>query len=108
MKLNRIRKSFGSLCVLDGVSADLEEGGVTAVLGPSGCGKTTLLRICAGLIEPDDPPDSALKELRARRSGFLFQEPRLLPWETAQANVELVLHDRPANERREIAGKLLE
>ncbi|MFC7556938.1 ATP-binding cassette domain-containing protein [Pseudoroseomonas wenyumeiae] len=60
-------------------------GSVTAVLGPSGCGKTTALRILLGL-------DTAFEgEVRHRpdRIGVVFQEPRLLPWRSIEANLRL-------------------
>jgi hypothetical protein len=57
------------------------------LMGPSGCGKTTLLRIIAHL---DDRfvGDAGVPE--TARLGFMFQEPRLLPWRTVQQNIELV------------------
>lgn len=48
-----ISKSFGSNKVLDNVSLTVKKGEIFSLLGPSGCGKTTLLRICAGLEDPD-------------------------------------------------------
>lgn len=60
---------------------------MTVLMGPSGCGKTTLLRVVAGLDEDYigeiDMPSHA-------RLGFMFQEPRLLPWRTVRQNIELV------------------
>ncbi len=108
MRLESVRKTFGAHRVLDGITLEIDEGKVTAILGPSGCGKTTLMRICAGLIEPDDPPSTELSQLRTRPASFLFQEPRLLPWESACGNVELVLHKLKAGERRERAMRFLD
>jgi NitT/TauT family transport system ATP-binding protein len=76
---------------LAGVSLDVEAGEFLSVLGPSGCGKSTLLRLIAGLAEPSagtiDWQDS-----RSRPDlGFVFQEPTLMPWATALANVALPL-----------------
>ncbi len=66
------------------------------LLGPSGCGKTTLLNLFAGLIEPSagalawrgesTPPVDA-----ARRFGYVFQAPTLMPWASVIANVRLPL-----------------
>jgi iron(III) transport system ATP-binding protein len=49
-----LRKRFGALAAVDGVSLTVAEGHTLALLGPSGCGKTTILRCIAGLETPDD------------------------------------------------------
>ena len=46
-----VRKSFGSVEVLHGVSIDIPDQSFTVLVGPSGCGKSTLLRMIAGLEE---------------------------------------------------------
>ena len=51
--LNDIRKRYGPLTVVDGVSLAIEDGEFFTLLGPSGCGKTTLLRLVAGFVRPD-------------------------------------------------------
>ncbi|HKW60302.1 MAG TPA: ABC transporter ATP-binding protein [Candidatus Dormibacteraeota bacterium] len=48
-----VRKRFGALAVLDGVSLELRKGEVVGVVGPNGAGKTTLLNVLAGAIPPD-------------------------------------------------------
>jgi NitT/TauT family transport system permease protein len=82
-----ITKAFGALPVLDSVSLEVRSGKVTTLLGPSGCGKTTLLRIMAGL----EMPDSGRVDVHASRLSMVFQEPRLLDWRDARANVRFVL-----------------
>ena len=47
------RKQFGDFVALDGVSIEVRDGSLTALLGPSGSGKSTLLRVIAGLEQPD-------------------------------------------------------
>ena len=72
------------LPVLRGLTLDAPAGEITVLLGKSGCGKTTVLRLTGGL----EPPDGG--EIRfgeARRTGFVFQEPRLMPWLTVWKNV---------------------
>jgi sulfonate transport system ATP-binding protein len=76
----------GRLHVLGELSFVLAKGEVAALVGPSGCGKTTLLRIIMGLDCDYEgcvalPPDCKL--------GVVFQEPRLLPWWTVEANIRL-------------------
>ncbi|MFH2127095.1 MAG: ABC transporter ATP-binding protein [Pseudomonadota bacterium] len=51
--LDNLHKSFGPEKVLDGVSLSVEQGQLAVLLGPSGCGKSTILRLVAGLEEPD-------------------------------------------------------
>ena len=104
LEFRSVSLSFGDQQVLRGVSFTLQPGGRLALMGPSGCGKTTLLRLAAGLLEPDSGkvlrPDAGV--------AMVFQEPRLLPWLTAEENVNLVLSDRSATlpQARAWLGKL--
>jgi NitT/TauT family transport system ATP-binding protein len=66
---------------------DLKPESMTVLMGPSGCGKTTLLRIVARL---DDRFAGEVQIPENARLGFMFQEPRLLPWRTVRENIELV------------------
>ncbi len=74
--------------VLRALDLELAPGGIHAVIGPSGCGKSTLLRLVAGL---DAPSTGRLTTPGAERTAVAFQEPRLLPWRTLEANVALGL-----------------
>lgn len=89
LELKNVSLSYGDLRVLRDVSLRLDPGERIAVMGPSGCGKTSLLRVIAGL----QSPDSGTVERTAQQLSFVFQEPRLLPWLTAEENVRLVLPD---------------
>ncbi len=78
--------------VLRDVEFDLHPGEFAALVGPSGAGKTTRLNIVAGL----DTDFSGSVRFAGRlpgetRIGYVFQEPRLLPWRTVHDNVALVL-----------------
>src|SRR5574343_1403504 len=68
------------------------------LVGPSGCGKTTLLNMIAGL---DPHFDGQIRMGNSEQSpsiGYVFQNPRLLPWRTVRENIELVLQGRDAAE----------
>src|ERR1700732_4568799 len=78
--------SGDNLHVLGELSFTLANGEVAALVGPSGCGKTTLLRIIAGL---DRDYQGSVKLPAHCRLGMVFQEPRLLPWRSVEANVQL-------------------
>jgi putative ABC transport system ATP-binding protein len=88
---------------LRGVSVDIAEGRLTAVMGPSGSGKSTLMHILAGLDKPTSGEvsvagvdvtaldDTALTKLRRDHIGFIFQFFNLLPMLTAAENIVLPL-----------------
>jgi ABC-type nitrate/sulfonate/bicarbonate transport system ATPase subunit len=82
--------SGDNLHVLGELTFGLANGEVAALVGPSGCGKTTLLRIIAGL---DRDYQGAVRLPEHCRLGMVFQEPRLLPWRSVEANVRLAAPD---------------
>ncbi|MDX2307385.1 MAG: sulfate ABC transporter ATP-binding protein [Hyphomicrobium sp.] len=96
-----IHKAFGTFKALDGVSLDLTGGKLIALLGPSGCGKTTLLRIIAGLENPDYGSvhlggiDATDLHVRQRQVGFVFQHYALFRHMTVVDNVAFGLRVRP-------------
>lgn len=94
LKLTGISHRYGDHSVLKDRNLTLVPGQRIAVMGPSGCGKTTLLRIALGLLKPT----AGTVENTFRRASVVFQEPRLLPWRTAQENVNLVLGDGKTTE----------
>lgn len=101
IKLENINKSFGDKHVLENLSMTFNEG-ITCVMGASGRGKTTLANLIAGLIEPDSGTISGPNELKV---SYVFQEDRLLDWETALSNVLFVTN--PAKDYKEKARQLL-
>jgi len=96
-----IRKNFGRFTALDGVSLEIPDGQLVALLGPSGSGKTTLLRIIAGLEFPDcgtvqfDGNDITDQTARERRVGFVFQHYALFRHMTVFENIAFGLRVRP-------------
>jgi lipoprotein-releasing system ATP-binding protein len=99
IKVNGIKKSFGSLEVLKGVNLEIGKSEVVSIMGASGAGKSTLLQILGTLSTPDsgsliiDGVDTLsldskkLAEFRNLRLGFVFQFHHLLPEFTALENV---------------------
>ena len=121
LSVKNISKSYpngdnGDTEVLDNISFDIEEGEFLSILGPSGCGKTTLLKIIAGLLEPDEGEiliDGELVETGHNRVGYIFQQESLFPWRTVRQNIEFGLEvkgvskdkiDKAVNEALKIAG----
>jgi NitT/TauT family transport system ATP-binding protein len=85
-----------TVTALDRITFSVDRGGFLSLLGPSGCGKSTLLRVVADLVQPSSGSIAVLGQKpeearRARALGFVFQDAALLPWRTAQQNVELPL-----------------
>jgi ABC-type Fe3+/spermidine/putrescine transport system ATPase subunit len=93
IRVVNLTKKYGKMYALDNVSLTIHDQEYFSLLGPSGCGKTTLLRLIAGLIEPDGgeiyignrqvdkvPPED-------RDIGFVFQTFALFPHMTAWSNV---------------------
>lgn len=87
IRLERLSLRRRGLTLLESCSVTVEPGQILGIMGPSGAGKTTLLRTVAGL----DAPTSGIVHRPAGRVAMVFQDPRLLPWRTARANVEIVL-----------------
>jgi ABC-type sugar transport system ATPase subunit len=85
---------FGSHTVLDGISFEIEDGEILAIMGTSGGGKTTLLKCISGLITPSSGSVSAagvdvLKEPEQARlqMGMVFQSAALFDYMTVEDNV---------------------
>ncbi len=126
IKAVNIHKSFGSLEVLKGVSAEVAAGEIVSVVGPSGAGKTTLLQILGTLddftpvpgqesyveidgVRTDRLGDRRLSRFRNRNVGFIFQFHRLLPEFDALENVCLpaMIAGRAMKEAEKQAMELL-
>ncbi len=97
VSLKDVRKSFGSLEVLKGVSFDVMKGEVICIIGPSGSGKSTLIRCINGLndiqggsifVQGKEVHDPNLDKLELRKKvGMVFQQYNLFPHKTALQNV---------------------
>lgn len=82
IRVERLRKRFDKRAVFERLDVSVMHGETVAILGASGCGKSTLLRAIAGLVKLDAGDVTVDGEV-----GFVFQEPRLMPWLTVEKNV---------------------
>ena len=105
IEIRHIDKHFGAFHALKDVNLSLPSGELTALLGPSGCGKTSLLRIIAGLEQPDSGQvlfhgeDTTERHVRERQVGFVFQHYALFRHMTVAENVAFGLTVRPRAQR---------
>jgi NitT/TauT family transport system ATP-binding protein len=95
VQVGAVRKAFGGVVALDGVTLDVAPGETVAVVGPSGCGKSTLLELVCGLQRPD------AGTVDAAPAALMPQRDALLPWLSAIDNAGLAL--RVAGRTREDA-----
>ncbi len=79
-------KKFGNQTVISDLNASLPDTGIVAIVGQSGCGKSTLLSSIAGIINDYEGTIDA-----SAHAVMSFQDAVLLPWLTAEDNVNLVL-----------------
>jgi putative spermidine/putrescine transport system ATP-binding protein len=116
VRLEELRRTYGAVTALDGMSLTLAPGELVALLGPSGCGKTTALRLLAGLEDADGGRvvvggrDVTALPANRRDMGMVFQAYSLFPHMTARQNVAFGLRMRGAGgaERNRRAGEMLE
>lgn len=131
LSVRSVRRCFGELAALDGVSLDVAEGEVVAVMGPSGSGKSTLVR-CIHQLEPIDAgaiyldgellgyehtrghlrplPERKIAAQR-RRMGMVFQQFQLFPHWTVLRNIteaQVRVHGRSPEQAKQRALELLE
>lgn len=87
LEMTRLGMRFGERVVLDGIDLRIGPGERVGLIGPSGAGKSTLLRLAAGLLRPT----SGACRNTFLRTRMVFQDPRLLPWRSVAANLDLAL-----------------
>jgi putative ABC transport system ATP-binding protein len=119
VEIEDLRKQFGNVRALDGISFLVEEGEWIAIMGPSGSGKTTLINILGGLDTPTsgkaivDGTDVArldekgLSGFRAEKVGFIFQQFHLVPYLTALENVMLAQYFHSTTDEAEALAALV-
>ena len=121
LEIRDVKKSFGGLTVLDGISLDVEKGDVVAILGPSGSGKTTFLR-CLNYLETADSGsmtfDGEKFDLQAakkaeiarvrKKTAFVFQNYNLFLNKTALQNVTLGLTSGAGMDRQQAEARAVD
>jgi NitT/TauT family transport system ATP-binding protein len=98
--------------VLDDISFDVHDAEFLSIVGPSGCGKTTLLKIIAGLMEPDSGEvyiDGTRAKMGHSKVGYIFQQESLFPWRTVRQNIEFGLEVKGVSpqERRRLSDEII-
>jgi len=102
LSVRQLTRRYGNRLVLDGLSLDVAHGRLVVLIGPSGCGKTTLLRVIAGLDQPDageiwiagrqvSAPGRNVVAPSQRHIGFVFQDLALWPHMTVEQQLDFVL-----------------
>ena len=107
-----IYKNYGDVEALRDMSLDFPKGQLTSLLGPSGCGKTTLLKIIAGLLQPNRGEVYVNGQIVSEPGpdrAFVFQDFALMPWASVLRNVAFGLELRKVakSEREDIARKYI-
>lgn len=122
IEIKNIHKSYGSIEVLKGIDATIEQGEIVAIVGASGAGKTTLLQIVGTLDKPDcgeirydgkrvdNLPDREMARFRNGHIGFVFQFHQLLPEFSALENVMIpaLIGGRNSSEAEREAKRILD
>jgi putative ABC transport system ATP-binding protein len=118
VQIENLRKEFGNVRALDGISFSIEEGEWIAIMGPSGSGKTTLINILGGLDTPTSGKamvdgidvarldEKGLTRFRAEKIGFVFQQFHLVPYLTALENVMLAQYFHSTTDETEARAAL--
>lgn len=87
LHIEHLTHRFAFTEVLTDLSLSLSAGETLAIVGASGCGKSTLLNCVSGLIEPYE----GKIDNRFKRMAYVFQQPRLLPWQSVIDNLSFGL-----------------
>ncbi len=97
VEVKNLKKSFGSLLVLDDISFDVNDGEFLCIVGPTGCGKTTFLNSLAKLYDTDSGSiriNGESVNLKKHRVAYIMQEYSAMPWLTVRENVMFGLRVR--------------
>jgi len=114
LTVNELTKTFPPVSkggqpvrAIQGISFEMSGQVFVSLVGPSGCGKSTLLNIVSGVDTPTGGTVTVTKDGKPARLGYVFQDPRLLPWRTVMQNM-LYVSDIEEEEGRANARRFLE
>lgn len=115
IKIEHVNKKFDiqktSVEVLKDIELDIRKGEFISIVGASGCGKSTLIRMIAGLEEPSSGSitiDGSKVIGPSVKTGIIFQEARLFPWQTVEKNIEFGIHAKLSKkEKRQKAENMV-
>jgi len=99
IQINIINKTYPAIeqarshTAIADLNLNLKSGEFICLVGPSGCGKTTLLNIIADLDNDYQGSIELSRQSIRPKIGYIFQNPRLLPWRTVRENIELVVEE---------------
>jgi len=119
LKINDLKKSFGSLDVLKNVNLTIDKGETVVILGRSGTGKSVILECIIGLLDPDSGTievfGEQLNNLREAdknklriKIGFLFQSGALYDSMTVRQNLEFPIVRQPGYKKEDLSSKVEE
>lgn len=113
LQINNLTKTFPPhskngqpVRAIQDISFEMSGQVFVSLVGPSGCGKSTLLNIVSGVDTPSTGTVDVTQDGKTARLGYVFQDPRLLPWRTVIQNM-LYVSDLPEEEGRENARQYL-
>ncbi|MET1012346.1 MAG: ABC transporter ATP-binding protein [Actinomycetota bacterium] len=106
LQVEHLNKAFPAIerrsrptTAIEDLSFDIGGHVFVSVVGPSGCGKSTLLNIVSDIEEPTSGTVSVSEGAREARLGYVFQDPRLLPWRTVMQNMLYVIEGSAGDPR---------
>jgi ABC-type nitrate/sulfonate/bicarbonate transport system ATPase subunit len=97
ISVSDVQMNYETTVAVKSLSFDIAKNEFVAIVGPSGCGKSTLLHAMSGLMRPESGSitisgcDVTGDSFEIPPIGYVYQEPRLLPWRTVRRNIELAL-----------------
>lgn len=114
LTIDRLSKSFPPVSkggqpvsAIEDISFEMSGQVFVSLVGPSGCGKSTLLNIVSGVETPTSGTVTTTQDGKPARLGYVFQDPRLLPWRTVLQNM-LYVSDLEEEEARANARRFLD